>query len=112
MQLGQAQVVLQADMRTSKYHNSLNFEPKIMGVIHKFFILECSIFFTIIILKIYIFLIFTPIIHFFLRWISSQDFDSLQIYKKYMNEVDFWDPWIHFQEIKKREKGYGQGLLK
>jgi hypothetical protein len=112
MQPDQVQVVLQVDMRTSKYHHSLNYEPKIMGVIHKFFILECGLFFSLMILKFYIFIVFLPILHIFLRWISSKDFDGLQIYKKYMNEVDYWDPWIHFKETKNREKGYGQGLFK
>jgi hypothetical protein len=108
----QVQAVLRIDMRTSKYHHSLNFEPKVMGVIHKFFILECGLFLSLIILKLYFFIIFTPFLHLILRWISSKDFHAIQIFKKYMNEVDFWDPWIHYKEIKNRKKGYGQGLYK
>jgi len=112
MQRDRVQAVSRAEMRSSKHHQALNFQPKIMGVIHKFFVLECGLFLSLLILKFYIFILLSPILHFILRWISAKDFDALQIYKKYMNEVDFWDPWFHFYDVNSRDKGFGKGLFK
>lgn len=83
-----------------------------MGVYPKLFIFECGLFLIILILKLYISVLFFPLIHFTFRWISEKEVNTLEIYKKYMKEVDYWDPWIHFSDIKNRENGMGRGLSK
>jgi type IV secretory pathway VirB3-like protein len=99
-------------MRISKFHHSLNIQSKIMGVDPKFFSFECGICLCVLIFKFYAFLAVVPFLHLTLRWISSKDIQIILIYKQYIREVDFWDPWIHYESVCNREFGFGRGIFK
>ncbi len=74
----------------------LSLIPKntIMGVSQTIFTLEISLIFILFFLKAYLFFLMVPVVHSFMKYIFNKDEMFIEIYSKYSNELDFWDPWI------------------
>lgn len=96
--------------RYSRVRTSLNRNKTIMGVEQRAFMVVAFAASAMFANGIYIGLLFIPLFHMFMQWLTKKEHNFFSIFMQYLNESDAYSSIPRPKDWERRPLGWGRGL--